>query len=176
MNHQGTTTSSIALVVAACLGSVGAGAMLPTYAHASELDAPSLLWAARTCYLEASFNSSDCVALLWVARKKAERVQKPWVEVLRQYSSIRTKTPRAQEVSAFPWGDVPGKTESFNRRWQDLRDLVVQFTEGAHEDPCPNAEHWGGSMDHPQGRMIRARCAVTTANTFYAIGARSRWR
>ena len=176
MTLHGTRTSSIALAVAACLGSAFVGAGLPSHVHASELDTGSLLWAARTCYLEASFNPTDCVALLWVARKKAARVDKPWVEVLRQYSSIRTKTPRAQEVSAFPWGDVPGKTESFNRRWQDLRDLVVEFTEGAHEDPCPNAEHWGGSMDHPQGRMIRARCAASTANTFYAIGARSRWR
>ena len=47
----------------------------------------------------------------------------------------------------------------------------MEFASGQHEDPCPRAEHWGGSMDKPKGRMIRARCAVSTVNTFYAVRA-----
>jgi hypothetical protein len=164
--HHGTVVVAVATILA---GLCVAGA-LPAMAAAPEDE--SLLWAARTCYLEAAFKESDCVALLWVARKKAERVGRPWVEVLRRYSSIRVRTPRAAIVSAFPWGDIPGRPTAFNRRWKALRDLVVEFAAGKHADPCPRAEHWGGSMDHPQGRMVPARCAVITANTFYAIGAR----
>jgi hypothetical protein len=128
-----------------------------------------LLWAARICYLEASWRESDCTALLWVARKRARRAGHSWFNVLRRYSAIRAHTARAQDVREYPWGDVPGKPDSFNRRWERLRNLVVEFNEGKHADPCPRAVHWGGSMDHPHGRMIPARCAVLTANTFYAL-------
>jgi hypothetical protein len=133
---------------------------------------PELIWAARACYLEATWRESDCIALLWVAQKRAQRVSRPWIDVLRDYSAIEAKTERAREVRAFPWGDIPGKADAFNQRWQRLRELVVEVAAGQHKDPCPRAEHWGGSMDHPKGRMIRARCAASTVNTFYAVRAK----
>jgi hypothetical protein len=176
MNYPSTLPSRVAIVAAACISGFSAGFFAPAPALATTLDPSSLVWAARTCYLEASFNEPDCLALLWVARKKAARVERPWIEVLRDYSSIRVDTPRSKEISEFPWGDVPGKSDRFNERWQQLRELVTEFEQGVHADPCPSAEHWGGSMDAPQGRMIKARCAMSTRNTFYAIGARSRVR
>jgi hypothetical protein len=138
--------------------------------HAAE---PShAIWAARTCYLEASFREADCIALLYVARKRAERVSRPWFDVLREYSAIDANNPRAREVRDYPWGDIPGKPARFNARWEKLRNLVVEVASGQRVDPCPRAEHWGGKMDKPQGRMVPARCAVSTANTFYTLRPR----
>jgi hypothetical protein len=128
-----------------------------------------LIWAARVCYLEAGWRESDCIALLYVAQKRAERVGRPWLDVLHDYSALSAKNGRAREVRAFPWGDIAGKPTAFNRRWQRLRALVVEVASGQHKDPCPRAEHWGGTMDRPRGNMIKARCAAPTANTFYAV-------
>jgi hypothetical protein len=130
-----------------------------------------LIWAARVCYLEATWRESDCIALLYVAQKRAARVGRPWLDVLSDYSTVHDKNARAREVREFPWGDVPGKSPVFNRRWSRLRALVVEFDSGQHEDPCPRAEHWGGKMDRPRGNMIKARCAASTVNTFYAVRA-----
>jgi hypothetical protein len=134
-------------------------------------DPSELVWAARVCYLEATWRESDCVALLYVAQKRANRVGRSWLDVLREYSAINARNARATEVRSYPWGDVPNQSEAFNRRWQRLRELVSEFAEGKQSDPCPRAEHWGGSMDHPRGRMIPARCAASTVNTFYAVKA-----
>jgi hypothetical protein len=130
-----------------------------------------LIWAARVCYLEATWRESDCIALLYVAQKRAARVDRPWLDVLSDYSTVHAKNARAVEVRAFPWADVPGKSAVFNRRWERLRALVVEFASGQHADPCPRAEHWGGTMDRPRGNMIKARCAASTVNTFYAVRA-----
>ena len=137
-------------------------------------DAPNhLVWAARACYLEATFREADCIALLWVARKRAERSQREWIELLSDYSAIHANNPRAKEIRDYPWGDVAGKTRTWNRQWQRLRQLVVEVASGQHRDPCPRAQHWGGSMDNPHGRMVPARCSAITVNTFYAVKA---WR
>jgi hypothetical protein len=134
--------------------------------------APSqLVWAARVCYLEATWRESDCVALLYVAKKRANRVGRSWLDVLREYSAINAHNPRATEVRSYPWADVPNQPDGFNRRWLRLRELVSEFAEGKQSDPCPRAEHWGGTMDHPRGNMIPARCAAATVNTFYAVKA-----
>ena len=69
---------------------------------------PHLIWAARACYLEATWRESDCIALLWVAQKRAQRVSRPWIDVLRDYSAIEANNERAREVREFPWGDIPG--------------------------------------------------------------------
>jgi hypothetical protein len=130
-----------------------------------------LIWAARVCYLEATWRESDCIALLYVAQKRAARVGRPWLDVLSDYSTVHASNERAREARSFPWGEVPGKPASFNRRWERLRALVVEFASGQHRDPCPRAEHWGGKMDRPRGNMVKARCAASTANTFYAVRA-----
>lgn len=140
-------------------------------ARAAGEESSDLIWAARACYIEATFKETDCVALLWVAQKRADRVSRPWLDVLRDYSAVNAKNDRAREVRTYPWGDVEGKPTAWNQRWKRLRQLVVEFASGQHEDPCPRAEHWGGSMDKPKGRMIRARCAASTVNTFYAVRA-----
>lgn len=111
------------------------------------------------------------MALIHVARKRAARVGRAWLDVLREYSALRARNARAAEVRAYPWGVVPDKTPAWNARWAALRQLVAEVERGQHEDPCPAAEHWGGRMDPQRGRMIPARCAGATANTFYAVRA-----
>ena len=161
-------------VVLACASAI-ARAEVPAPAEPAEVEklgSSQLIWAARTCYLEASFRESDCVALLFVAQKRASRVNRPWLDVLRAYSAINANNPRAKEVREYPWGDIPGKPDPFNARWLRLRELVSEVADGRHTDPCPRAEHWGGSMDHARGRMVPARCAASTANIFYAVKKR----
>lgn len=93
-----------------------------------------------------------------------------WVKALDAKSVLRLgQTPRALEVATFPWGDVPGKSEAFNRRWAALRRFVERAAHGEVRDPCPGARWWGGTMDPPRGRMVPARCLRETSNTFYTV-------
>lgn len=156
------------------LATVVAGVTVPSLRAAAQAptDDETLLWAARACYVEASFREADCAALLWVTRKRAARAARPWLQMIRQYSAVDADTPHAVESRGFSWGEVPNKSVPWNRNWAKLRDLVVAVASGERRDPCPRAWHWGGTMDHPRGRMVRARCAATTANTFYALKRR----
>ena len=61
-----------------------------------------------------------------MAQKRAQRVDRPWLDVLNDYSALHAKNDRAREVRTFPWGDIPGKPAAFNRRWERLRALVVE--------------------------------------------------
>lgn len=174
-NPRISTPESARKMFVLALATIVAGVTVPTLPAAAEApstDEDTLLWAARACYVEASFREADCIALLWVTKKRAARAERPWLEMIRQYSAVDADTPRAVESRGFPWGDVPDKPDSWNRNWAKLRELVVGFANGEHRDPCPRAWHWGGTMDHPRGRMVRARCAVSTANTFYALKRR----
>jgi hypothetical protein len=170
-NQFSRIVTTLTITAALACGSLIARAETPDATLAMAVNPMELVWAARVCYLEATWRESDCVALLYVAKKRANRVGRSWLDVLREYSAINARNARATEVRAYPWGDVPQMPEGFNRRWQRLRDLVSEFVEGKQQDPCPRAEHWGGSMDHPRGRMIPARCAASTVNTFYAVKA-----
>jgi hypothetical protein len=163
----------VCLMIAVVLACASAIARAEAPAETGEtLGSSQLVWAARACYLEASFRESDCVALMFVAQKRANRVNRSWIDVLRAYSALDAKNARAKEIRQYPWGDIPGKPEPFNQRWLRLRELVSEFADGLHTDPCPRAEHWGGSMDHARGRMVPARCAASTANIFYAVKKR----
>ena len=95
-----------------------------------EPDPQQLVWAARVCYLEATWRESDCVALLYVAKKRAHRVGREWLDVLREYSAIHAHNARAAEIRTYPWGDVPNMTDGFNRHWLRLRELVSEFVAG----------------------------------------------
>lgn len=150
----------IALLVGTLVGSA-------LTAHAQEPDAR--LTAARVCYLEASFRETDCVALLWVASKRAKQAGCELEEMLLAYSAIDANTARAREVRTYGWGDVPGMPARWNARWLKLRELVTDVLAGEYKDPCPRAMHWGGKMDSAKPGMVPARCAAATANTFYAV-------
>lgn len=141
--------------------------LLPLMQLAHGGDPPELI-AARDCVLEADFRLNDCAGILHTARKR-----KPlqWLEGVIEYSApaLRAKLPRAQEIRTYPDGDVPGKSASFNRKWAVLRAFVRRVLAGEVRDPCPGAVYFGGKMDSPHGRMVPAKCAGSTANTFYAL-------
>jgi hypothetical protein len=131
------------------------------------------LWAARACFAEAAFNLDDCRELLWVVTRRS--AEGGWVAMLRTYCA--GMRPRARQLSArqaairrYPWGDVPGASSAFNRRWGSLRTFVQEWGRGEHPSRC-NATHWGGRMDAPQGDMVPVRC-IGTANTFYRVAQR----
>lgn len=75
-------------------------------------------------------------------------------------------------MRAFPDGDVPGQSASFNRQWAALRAFVAQVFAGHVKDPCPSAMYFGGTMDPQRGAMVPARCSAPTANGFYAVATR----
>lgn len=130
------------------------------------------LSAARVCYAEAEFRQADCIAILHVARKRAERTGRSWQAELWRYSSLRrSHGPRARWVRHLPDGDVRGKGAAWNTRWRDLRGLIARFDAGLLEDPCPNAFGWGGPMDSRRPGQVRVRCAVKMANWFYRLPA-----
>ncbi len=89
--------------------------------------------------------------------------------MLRDYSALNAPTSRARAIANYPWADVDGQGPAWNARWAELRGFVVRVMHGDVPDPCPNAVHWGGTMDIPHGRMVPARCSARTANTFYAL-------
>lgn len=136
-------------------------------------DAEPLLVVAQVCYLEATWQPHDCAAIVAVAKVRAARVGKPWMAVLRRYSALDSGTPRAREVLGFTWSDMPDRGTQWNREWAALRELVKRIDAGEVRNPCPGAEHWGGTMDTPRARMIRVECRPETANTFYRLGPRT---
>lgn len=150
---------------------LGADSSRPDYC------AGAALTVARVCFLEAGFSRPDCAAMVGVARLRAARVGRPWVDVLVDYSALTEPNARARSVRSFPWGDVQKKGETFNAHWGALRAYVVEALDGQHPSPCPRAEHWGArnlESDKPSGRMVPARCWAKTRNVFYALGRRSK--
>lgn len=100
--------------------------------------------------------------------------------MLLRYSALDANTPRAAEVRAYPWGNHPGKSESWNRRWQRLRDHATRIVAGEVADPC-GADHFG-ARDIPvdveraerairAGKWARIRCG--TKNAMYRVVTRA---
>lgn len=134
------------------------------------------LSAARTCYMEATWNRTDCNAILWTAakRSRAKMGSPAWLSALISYSSSAASQSNAHARNAMrlPDSDLWGATSAWNARWLALRQYVARVLSGAEADSCPSAWHFGGRMDSRQGRMVPARCAGDTANTFYALARR----
>ncbi len=136
------------------------------------------LTTAQVCHLEATWRRDDCVAMVDVAKRRAARVKRPWIEVLREYSALDKGSTRANEIREYPDGDVPGKNAVFNRRWAALRKYVRRVLAGEVRSPCRGADHWGARdrrlRDHviaaravSEGRWVHAVCSTFTANAFY---------
>jgi hypothetical protein len=132
-----------------------------------------VLQIAQTCFVEAGFRHADCTAIVFVVLRRAARARSTFTEMLWAYSALDADTARAAEVRAYPWGNVPGKLDGWNRHWAKLRAHVTRIAAGEVRDPCPGASHWGGRMDRPRGRMVPVRCSSRTENRFYRV---MRWR
>jgi hypothetical protein len=140
---------------------------------ASEWTYDAHTWAARMCHAEAAFRLDDCTEMLWVVTRRWDGSSRPWLAVMRNYSvpmhvHPRSMSPRKREIRSYPWGDVPGKSDRFNRRWMAQRMHVIQWAMGKHPSKYPDAVHWGGDMDTPSSALV-ALPNQGTANTFYRL-------
>jgi hypothetical protein len=127
--------------------------------RSGQVDRRSLMLA-RVCEYEAEGNASDCVAIWYVANKRARLAGVEPMRMLRRYSTLwRSRSSRARRIR-------------ISQPAPALLSLSAEIVCGMHRDPCAAAVHWGGRTDKPRGRMIKIRCAVPTRNTFYALGKR----
>ena len=143
-------------------------------APAAEAGSPQLELV-RVCQFEASFSRADCAAIFWVTYKRAAATDRQWLDVLQDESTLyEQRTPRAREIASYPWGDVRGATEQFNRAWEDQRQYSVDIFLGAVADPCPAAVQWAGRTDAPPAGFVEAACDTPTVNVMYRVGRRVR--
>lgn len=130
---------------------------------------------ARVCQFEASFSRADCAAIFWVIYKRAERAERQWLDVLRDYSTLyEGATSRAREIRRYPWGDVRHETRAFNDAWQEQRTYAADIFLGVVPDPCPAAVHWGGRSDPRPPGFVQVECSRPTVNLMYRVARRGR--
>lgn len=139
---------------------------------------PAYLTAARACWLEASWSTDDCTAVLYVLMRRAQRAEVPVDVMAWRYTALRAATPRAELARQLPDGDERIWSRAENRQWSALRAHARAVLEGRVINPCPGADHWGGLAIEADrlralaavkaGRWRAVRCRRPTANAFYA--------
>lgn len=133
------------------------------------------LHVARACRLEADFRTSDCAAIVHVARKR-ERLMpalqgRGWLRVLLDYTRLYSRRgARARVTQQLPWGDVDSWSARRNRAWSQLRAHALRLVRGEVADPCQRAMHWRGPrVDVLPANMRPVRCSERTANQMLAL-------
>jgi len=128
---------------------------------------------------EAAWHRPDHVAIAWVLARRWKRYYRvhqdrdpmDFTSFIRRYSSpLKQKHKRALWVQSLPWRDVEAP---YSRHWRKVRNLVETWGEGRVGDPCPRADHWGGTMDRPVTTMSPVHCGPTR-NIFYRAPVRGR--
>lgn len=123
---------------------------------------------------EADWNEPDHVAIAYVLLRRWQQFHQArgpisFQRYMQLYSStMKVDTERARWVRALPWGELEGP---YAKRWRRVRELVSAWGEGRIKDPCPQAQHWGGTMDRP-GKSWEAVTCGLTKNIFYVSGDR----
>lgn len=139
-----------------------------------ELPIPAEEWTAEARYNlarclvgEAGWEAPDhsaipwALARSWAARKRAGHELTFATQVHRYCAVLRVPnpTPRQRWVLALPeTGPMTEENEpdafpdniawsSYSERWDAVRAFVDRWAAGEVEDPCPRADHWGGTMD-----------------------------
>ena len=131
---------------------------------------------AQACWLEATWQSTDCAAIAYVILRRADDARMTPAAMAHAYS-LDKKTPRAAKARALPEGLHARELE----RFAVLVDITEGVLEGRIANPCPRAFHWGSRVlstdvacaEHAisQGRWRVVRCKKATANAFYAKAA-----
>lgn len=135
------------------------------------------LVAARACWIEASFNESDCAAIVYALAKRAQRRGWAFARMALAYSALKARNDRAARARALPAGDEPSFSASENRAWSRVRETAAAALERRTPNPCPGATHWNARLlPREAQRAVSAveagtwravRCVVPTANDFY---------
>ena len=160
-------------VLAAVLGCV----LLACEAKAQpNADDETTLALAMAFVAEAGWNATDHAAIAHVLQRKAERHRLPLLDVLVSYVASQhvtdTRRPWLYELrlDATRPAHWPASLSwaAHVDRWLACVERARAFLRSELPDPC-HAEHWGGAMDVPRGRMQIAACSGSTANTFYTV-------
>lgn len=136
---------------------------------ADQWDEATRLTLAQVMVGEADWHEPDHIAIAFVLVRRWQqfrRAREPvsFQRYMQLYSStMKVDTARARWVRSLPWGELEGR---YGKRWKRVRALVDAWGAGKIEDPCPNAEHWGGAMDRPGKRWEAVGCGLTK-NIFY---------
>ena len=124
---------------------------------------------ARAMVGEADWHEPDHVAIAYVLARRwrihqLNREPLSFQRYIELYSaSLRSDSERSGWIRSLPWGPLPGQYE---QRWSRVQKLVRAWGEGLIKDPCPQAMHWGGTMDRPARSWHPVSCGLTR-NIFY---------
>ena len=146
----------------------------PAFAHRRpvpdvEWNEATRLTLAQVMVGEADWHEPDHIAIAYVLVRRwqqfnAARGPVTFQRYMQLYSStMKVDTERARWVRALPWGELDGP---YGKRWKRVRELVEAWGSGKVKDPCPDAQHWGGTMDRP-GKTWEAVSCGLTKNIFY---------
>lgn len=146
-----------------------------------ETDNETALLLARSCVGEAGFDAAErgeCAAIWHVYRKRAELLNKPIDKITRKYSAA-VKRGRHNAHRKWIFGlDATGRKprgwssqldwNRYRMKWLITLALAEQFLSGSIPDPIPQAQHYGGPMDHKlDARQWRRIKTERFANWFY---------
>ena len=141
---------------------------------------------ARCLVGEAGWEAPDHAAIPWaLAKSWGQRIRAGYElsfaeQVARYCAALRVTRPttRQQWVRDLPDGMVTeaNRPPSFPRhldwmayaiRWENVRVFTSRWANGEVRNPCPGAEHWGGTIDQIPHGAVPACGNVATRNTFY---------
>lgn len=140
------------------------------------------LWLARSCVGEANWDSAktgECAAILHIYARRARKLDWTILRVVKRYSAAvkrRKSHPRpwvlnlnreATEPRGWPQRLIWKRSQL---QWLDILDLADNFLLGLVPDPLPQADHYGGPLDVPKGRMYPLRTKFR--NRFYTTKRR----
>lgn len=164
-----------------CVYAFACGVLLGHCAHAcAQADDETTLALATAYVAEAGWDAAtDHAAISHVLKRKADRHGVPLLDVLMRYIASRrvhdARRPWLYQLrlDATKPRDWPRNLSwsAHADRWLACVERARAFLAGTLPDPC-GAEHWGGVMDTPRGRMQIAACSGMTRNTYYTVRAR----
>ena len=137
---------------------------------------------------ESGGHTSDVIAIAHVLAKRARQAGVTAAEMARRYCRIHRDAARGIErvrphrrwILELTWHPRQPQPASWpGGRWEQTRDawrkvqlLVVLVATGELDDPCPDAFHWGGSMDGRPTRTAPVSCGATR-NLFWSRPGKS---
>jgi hypothetical protein len=155
----------------------------------SQWNSQTHVWLARAMVAEAGWLAErDHVAIAYVLARRWRNMSERWpttrfIDVVRRYCAglgdyhssftrrqlwIRALSPDIAEPEGWP-AQVSWRRHSM--LWRDALVRSAEWAGGILRDPCRGrAEHWGGTIDSPRGRMVPVDCGETE-NTFYRLKA-----
>jgi hypothetical protein len=148
----------------------------------------ALLPIAQCVVAESGGHTSDVIAITHVLAKRARQAGISAAEMARRYCRIHRDAARGIErvrphrrwILELTWHPHQAQPASWpGGQWSQMRDawrkvqlLVVLVATGELDDPCPDAFHWGGSMDGRPKRTGPVSCGATR-NLFWSRPGRT---